>query len=371
MTKKKHYLPYGHLKGNARRASQGTNKTLILKARVGSYAYGTSIPSSDMDFKAVYVQHESDILGFQYQEQINVSKDEVHYEVRRFLELLKTANPTMLELLFIPSDCLVALSPAFEIIQTVREKFITQKCFDSFAGYAIGQIKKARGLNKKMNWESEQMKRKTALDFCYAYAEGKMMPLAQYLDWFGQYEKSCGLAALDHLENGYGLYFDSTRRLGYRGILSEDGNDVRISSIPKGKRAETIITFNKNAYSQHCKQYREYEEWLHNRNTERYVETAHHGTRIDGKNLLHCRRLLDMALEIATTGSFSVRRPNAEELLKIRRGEVELDAIIEKAEEDIATLNSLKSASELPREVDADFCHFLLLEVRKYCKRNK
>lgn len=43
---------------------------IIYKTIVGSQAYGTSIPTSDIDIKGIYVQPNDDILSFQYKEQI-------------------------------------------------------------------------------------------------------------------------------------------------------------------------------------------------------------------------------------------------------------------------------------------------------------
>lgn len=121
----------------------------IFKAIVGSQAYGTNIPTSDTDYKGVYMQSEDDLLGFGYKEQYEVGKDESHYEVRRFLQLLSTGNPTVLELLWSPKDCILVNTPQFMLIQGHRDQFLTKKCKMSFGGYAIEQIKKARGLNKK------------------------------------------------------------------------------------------------------------------------------------------------------------------------------------------------------------------------------
>ncbi len=64
---------------------------LVFQAIVGSQSYGTSTPTSDIDYKGVYQQDNNDILGFKYKEQITVTDDEVYYEVKRFLELLQTA----------------------------------------------------------------------------------------------------------------------------------------------------------------------------------------------------------------------------------------------------------------------------------------
>lgn len=337
---------------------------MIFKALVGSQAYGTSTPSSDRDYKGVYVQPDNDLLGFGYKEQYEAGKDEVYYEIRRFVELLQSANPTVLELLFMPEDCVIQALPAFEEVRKHRAAFLTKKCFASFGGYAVAQIQKAKGLNKKMNWEQERTVRKTPLDFCHAYEAGKTYSLGQYLAERGLEQERCGLVALDHFEQCYALYYDDSPEALYRGIIADDSNDVRLSSVPKGALPLTIIHFNKSAYSQHCRLYREYEIWLDNRNTQRYVDIQGHQQRIDGKNLLHCRRLLDMALEIAREGTLRVRRPNAADLLAIRRGEVNLERIIDEAEADIALLNDLANHSSLPESPPAALGNEIVLAVR-------
>ncbi|UFH53186.1 hypothetical protein [Spirosoma sp. KNUC1025] len=44
--------------------------------------------------------------------------------------------------------------------------FLSKLCRDTFAGYAISQIKKARGLNKKI-LNPLPKERKSLLNFCY------------------------------------------------------------------------------------------------------------------------------------------------------------------------------------------------------------
>jgi uncharacterized protein len=354
------------------------NKTimnLIFKAIVGSQSYGTSTPTSDIDYKGVYMQDVNELISFGYQEQIDISKDECYYEVRRFLQLLQSANPTVLELLYSPADCIVQSSPQFDLLVKNREKFLTQKCLLSFGGYAIAQIKKAKGLDKKMNWENARVERKTPLDFVYCYVDGKTMPIKKWFQIEDKKQENCGLVALDHFKDCFALYYDfnahhgqeansASEILGFKGIVLDDSNSVRLSSVPKGMTPATIVYYNKDGYSMHCKDYREYETWLENRNTQRYVDIKGHNQKIDGKNLLHCRRLLDMAMEIATEKTINVRRPNADYLLSIRRGEVELDTIIEQAELDLEKLAALFAHSELPTHCDLDFVNDLLLQVR-------
>ncbi len=338
---------------------------IIFKTIVGSQAYGTNTVGSDTDYKGVYVQPTRDLVGFGYQEQVAVSKDECYYELRRFLELLQSANPTMLELLYMPADCIIEKHPAFDLILEQRAKFLTKKCLHSFGGYAVAQIKKARGLDKKMNWEKDKVARKSIMDFCYVYQQGQTKPLLDFLTENNFDEKHCGLVNLSHFRDCYALYYDASGTLGYRGIQTEQGDNVKLSPVPKGEKDITILYFNKDGYSTHCKDYLQYTDWLKNRNTQRYVDIATHGQQIDGKNLLHCQRLLDMALEIAEQKTLIVRRPNAQDLLKIRRGEIDLARFIEKAEEDIERLNAYFKVSDLPDEVDRNFVNDLLLEVRE------
>lgn len=359
----------------------------IFECIIGSTAYGTNLPTSDVDIKGVYRQPNSDILGLKYQEQRNIDKDTTFYEVRRFIDLLGSANPTVLEMLFVDGRFIKHIDPSFQIIRDQRYKFLTKNCANSFGGYAVAQIKKAKGLNKKMNWEKERIERKGILDFCTVFlpTSGNTTVLNDWLSKKGFKHEYIGLTKLDKMPGCYGMYYDSNAAfrskvadyqddnylgerllpLGYRGIAGEDSNDVRLSSIPKNEICVGIMYFNKDAYSIHCKEYREYVGWLENRNESRYVDTMTAGQQIDSKNIMHCVRLIDCALEIAETGNLTVFRPNAAELLKIRKGECDLNEIIEQCEKKIAKMDELFKQSNLPDTVSLDFKHDLILQVRK------
>ena len=341
------------------------NHNVIFRTITGSQSYGTATPTSDTDYKGVYLQPVRDLVGFGYVEQVEVGKDDCMWEGRRFVQLLQSANPTVLELLFAPEDCVITMSPAFRFIQERRYDFLTKQCAKSFGGYAVAQIRNARGLDKKMNWERNRVIRKTPLDFCFVVHNGRSMALADAMDMHRIADASMlGLAAIDRFRDAYAVYVDRDGELGYRGVCAEDGNDVHLSSIPKGKAPWMIMSFNKDAYSTHCKDYLEYVTWEKNRNAQRYVDTVNHGQMIDGKNLLHCRRLIDMGMEIAKEGVLTVRRPNAEHLLAIRRGEVKLDDILSKAEEDLLAMDEAYAKCRLPDCVDKDWANEALINMR-------
>jgi len=372
----------------------------------GSHAYGTNIETSDTDFAGVFIQSVDDIFGFKYKEQINDDKnDTVIYEVRRFLELLGSNNPTVLELLNTPEECILYKHPVFDMILNDRDNFLSKKCANSFGGYARQQIGKAKGQNKKQNWEKDKVTRKDLLDFCYVIRGEKTIPWKVWNDVAGGYEeKFIGAVNVPNARDVYALYYDSEacncfgeygpqedrdRRIaelkaegkplgfGYRGLVNtghedENGNvnygisnQLRLSSIPKGETPICTIVYNKDGYSEHCKDYREYEEWLDKRNLQRWVDVKSHGQQIDGKNMMHCRRLVDMAREIAEGKGILVKRNNAQELLAIRRGEVDLQTLIDYVETEIKEIDKLFKESNLPDNVDQNLINNLLVKIRK------
>jgi predicted nucleotidyltransferase len=377
--------------------SPGAQPLLIVKR--GSQAYGTAIPTSDIDYAGVYIQHIDNILGYGYKEQINDdTNDTVFYEIKRFLDLVSTNNPTILELLNTPEDCILYKHPLIGEILQHRDKFITKKCSNSFAGYAIQQIKKAKGQDKKQNWEKDKVTRKDVLDFCYVIKGEKSMPWKVWSE--ARYEeKFVGVVNVPNARDVYAVYYDTDSHLcfsesiseasrnvyknnrkqlglvmglGYKGLVKSgegasvsESNQLRLSSIPKGEIFICNIIYNKDGYTAHCKDYREYQEWLENRNEQRWTDVKTHDQKIDGKNMMHCRRLLEMAKEIAEGKGILVRRKNAEELLAIRRGEVDLQSLIDRAENDIVEIDRLFKESDLPESVDLGFINDLLISIRK------
>jgi hypothetical protein len=351
-------------------------RALYLVIR-GSHAYGTNVETSDTDYAGVFIQSQDDILGNSYKEQINDDKNDiVIYEIRRFIELLGSNNPTVLELLNTPEDCIVYKDPIFDEVLNNKEKFITKICSKSFGGYAKQQISKAKGQDKKQNWEKDKVTRKTPLDFCYIHRGEKSIPLVNFMEQKGMDQRFCGLSNLPHSRDTYALFYDfkeeetngEIKNLGFKGIAFEDSNQVRLSSIPVDTPKNYFIghiSYNKDGYSQHCKDYLSYQEWLENRNEARWVDVKSHGQKIDGKNMMHCKRLMGMAREIAEGKGIIVRRPDANYLISIRKGEVDLQTLIDGVESEIIEIDNLFNSSNLPDFVDSDFVNNLIIKIRK------
>ncbi len=354
---------------------------IIFEGIVGSQSYGIATPTSDVDKKGVFIQDQDSILGFGYVDQINDDKnDQTFYEIRRFLQLIGQNNPNILELLNLPEDCVIYKDSVFDLVIQNKEKFISKACRNSFGGYAVEQIKKARGLNKKIV-NPVDPQRKGVLDFCYvATAEGSSVSVNEYLAEYGMKQEFCGLVSLDHMRYVYAVYYDKLAHLEskgakmgvcssnlFKGIVQDEinSNDISLSSVPKGMQMEFIMYFNKDGYSTYCREYREYWDWVEKRNEARYNDNANHGKGYDGKNLAHCHRLLDMAIEIGTGRGINVRRSNREELLSIRRGEYDYDTLVQEAENKIKIMDEVFEKCNLPDSVDRNFLNDILLKIRK------
>lgn len=251
------------------------------------------------------------------------------------------------------------------------------------------------------NWEKDKVTRKDIFDFCYVIEGEKTIPLNA---WFlrngynSDAQKFCGVVNVPNARDVYALFFDSkasncfsvdesesnkkhnkliykynndTVGLGYKGLQKVGDSDnagisnqLRLSSIPKGEEPICNIIYNKDGYSQHCKDYKSYIDWLENRNEQRYVDNKGHNQKIDSKNIMHLVRLLRMSREIAENGEFIIRRPDADYLKSIRRGEVNLQDIINWAEDEILVIDDLFLNSNLPDKVDKEFVNDLLVEIR-------
>jgi len=337
---------------------------LLFECISGSKAYGLNTAKSDTDLKGVYYLPKAQFYGLNYISQINnETSDEVYYELGRFVELLLKNNPNILELLASPNDCILYKHAIMNRLDT--SMFLSKLCKETFAGYALTQIKKARGYKKKII-NPVDADRKTVLDFCFILQGYSSISLN---DWLAQnqfVQEQCGLTSIPHSKGLYALFYDTENIHRYRGIMSSDvANEVSLSSIPKGEKEFAYLYFNKESYSSYCKDYKEYWEWVEKRNEDRYLGNAEHGKGYDAKNMMHTIRLLQVAEEILATGTLNVKRPNREELLSIKTGHFQYDELLTMAN---ALMDSIEKAyvnSPLPTLPDKERIEGILVQMRE------
>jgi hypothetical protein len=178
-------------------------------------------------------------------------------------------------------------------------------------------------------------------------------------------QEDCGLVRIDHMRDMYALFHQSQSNRKFSGVFSgDDADEVSLSSVPEGLQPKCILYFNKDGYSVYCKEYRQYWEWVEQRNEERYENTVNHGKNYDAKNMMHVFRLLNMAEEIARYKKVNVRRPEREYLLKIRAGEFPYEDLLKQAEEKIGVVDDLFKKSDLPEHPDFVDAERILTDIR-------
>ncbi len=334
---------------------------IIFECISGSRAYGLDTPQSDTDIRGVFILPKEMYYSMDYVDQIsNPSNDIVFYELTKFLSLCAKNNPNILELLYVSDDCVLYGHPTFQKIKSFP--FLSKKCKQSFANYAYTQIKKARGLEKKIVNPVEK-ERKGVLDFCFVYENGKSVGIRKFLENKGIDQSNCGLSSVPHFRGCYNIY--ESEEIPYKGIVKkEDSNDIATSMIPKGETPIGLLHFNKDGYSSYCKKYKEYWDWVELRNEDRFNTTQRHGKNYDAKNMMHTIRLLRVAKEIALEGKLNVKRPDREFLLNVKKGTYEYDDLLSQAEEMKEELDVLYENSTLPDEPDLQKVNELLVKIR-------
>ena len=326
----------------------------------GSKAHGISTPQSDTDMGGVFVCPNNQLLGLgagYRDEDADKKHDIVYWELNKFARLLTTSNPTVLEALFVDPEFVLVKDPAIVPFIEHRDKFLTKECFNTFGGYAVSQIKKARGLNKMI--VRPILERKTPVDFCYITYMNDTMPIKDWLKSVHLTEDNISLAKLNHARDAYAVFIFPG------GFCKPNGNDVHVNNLPKGLQSIGVLFFNKDAYTIHCREYKQQKEWEKNRNPVRYQSNLNKN--YDAKNMSECFRLVQTCIEIANGDTYHVNRKDIDGsfLLDIRAHKFEYDELMDMLEGKIAEMNAAIERSTIKESVDRDFVDQLVLDIRK------
>ena len=293
----------------------------ILEVLHGSRAFGLDLPSSDTDYKGIFVAPRSWYHGYlPTPEQLELSADHVLYEIRKFLKLAAVANPTVFEILWADDGDQSVITPVGNYLISKRDMFLSKKVAKTFGGYALSQLKR---IKTHRRWLLEPPQKKpTRADF-------------------GLPEKP--LISKDQLGAAETLLED--------GRLSNDSLTPNFLAILNGEQR----------YRKTHKEWSQYQQWLKNRNPARAELELQYG--YDTKHAQHLIRLMRMAVEILSTQRVLVKRPDREDLLEIRSGKWTYEQLIEHATKLQEAIKEAERNSLLKAKVKESQVNQLCIEI--------
>lgn len=232
----------------------------------------------------------------------------------------------------------------------------------------------------KAHFEDESC---TEIDFALSFLNGFMSdkPVAEQsnkerlvntlLEYFG-------CSTWDGLQKA--IKENITKRLGYSGIVSESGDSmevrfiqneftnkdgVMLNSVAKGVRPICTMSYNSEGYSKHLRDYTRYQKWLKERNPVRYENNKDY--RYDSKNVMHCFRLINMAIEIANGKGIHVNREWIDRtfLLLVRNHAYSYEELMEMLKEKEEELNKAIETCSLPYQCNDEVVNQTLIKIRK------
>jgi hypothetical protein len=297
--------------------------TFLLAYR-GSIAHNMYVPSSDpksiddVDLIGVVLGEPRHYLGLHEwanrgtKEVKEGQYDCVFYEIRKLFSLLLQGNPNVMSLLWLrPQDYLTTTDAARLLVQN-RGLFAGRHVYEAFAGYARQQ------LTKMETRDPAELRLYLALTYEAKFRGIHPNHKGERLDFPQGYDLASGDAR-------------SARAHGDAALLAS----LR-TYMKKGENLGYLGDKRKNLILEHG---------------------------YDAKNAAHCIRLLRMASEYLRTGELTVFRPDAEELLEIKRGKWDLSRVKSHADELFSRMSEALKISPLPDGPDAEREEALLVGI--------
>lgn len=268
---------------------------IVLEAVSGSQAYGTAHEESDEDIRGIFVLPLAAYasLAPPAPQVADARGDVVYYSLRRFLELAAVANPSALELLFSPPDCIRRMSPCFEPLMAQRDIFVTRRAARGLLAFARAQIKKAKGRNKWINRPQPESPPEKE-DFCWFIPRvptpGAMPYRPMPMRTSGVALAECHAASMEHVADTFRLYHYGSAA---RGVFRN--GTLACESIPvedEDARCIGLMAFNRGAYDAAMRDHQHYWIWRRARNEARWRSQEQGALDYDAKNMMHTFRLL-------------------------------------------------------------------------------
>lgn len=367
---------------------------LLLLAITGSNAYGLAIEGvSDLDYKGVFVAPKSYYLGLKQIEQIEGKGSEgifidndgkkglnkfsldsqrfnflngndfVIYELKKYLRLLRNANPNIQELLWL--DEYLYLHPLAEILINNRENFLTKKVKSSYIGYANAQLKKVETHRRWLLNPPKTKPKPEDFKFTNLYKPLSLSEINYFMNFLWLVVRDC----IEYLEPAEELRTILQEKIDYKQIFLNhrfpEEVERQIQEYTYASDDFMRLTFASRQYLSAKNEWNSYQSWLKNRNLKRRELEAKCG--YDSKHASHALRLLYTGREIIKNKCLIVDRRkagDADYLLAVKSGNIAYEQVMNECDKVFQEIKSIKDQDiDLPSEVNDNFLSDLSIKI--------
>jgi hypothetical protein len=306
----------------------------LVEMQFGSHVYGTNTPTSDLDYKAVYIPEPREIIlgtakdsiihSTKKDERAKNSADDVDLEMfslKKYTKLLLEGQTVAIDMLFTPEKWYKTTSSEWMELKKNKDKFL-HRGYLSFAGYCHTQANK------------------------YGIKGSRVSAVRKVVEYLSTLDSSRRL--LD-----YDLSLITTD-LEHAGIVSCRGPNGE--SLPHLEVCNKKVPFHATV---------KYALDVFGKVLTGYGERALQAEKnegVDWKALSHAVRIANQAHELLLTGEVIFPRPNADLLLKIRKGELPYKQVAEMIEEGLITMQATSEVSPLPNKPDYQWAEDFVYE---------
>jgi len=309
-----------------------SNLNLVIKMQFGSQVYGTQLPTSDTDIKAVYLPEPEAILLQRVTDNFSLSTkadpsqsnspedtDTEIFSLQRFLQLLLEGQTIALDMLFTPpSFYLMTPHPAWEALRSERSTFL-HRGVTAMARYC----------------QSQAMK--------YGLKGSRIAALREVLTFLET------LPSKDRLREHDGVVreFVAAKR------LLDSEVPIHVVTVEETHRPhagwylevcdrkvpfDALVGFAKKIFQRSLDDYGQ------------RALMAEKNQGVDWKALMHALRVTAEARELLLTGSITFPRPEAPLLLRVRQGQMPYAEVADQIEAGLKALDLAKLQSSLPEK---------------------
>lgn len=357
------------------------NRTVFCGV-TGSHAYGMATESSDLDVRGIvrtpteiklsttksFEQHQGDCPLLRNRWVYPSTPDLVRralttewndctiYDLVKACHLMAQANPNMLELLWLPEECIIYRT-YYTALTDIRDAFLSKKVKYTYSGYAFAQWKK---IASHRSWLLHPPKKKperadfglpeTSLLSADDRSRIEEAIQATLRSWnIDDFEM--GGAQRDVLRDRMADFWATTLQCDKVTELDDEMRVVAGMQLGLSNAVLDVLSAERK-YRAALKHWNHYLLWKENRNKDRAELEAKFG--YDTKHASHLIRLLRMGTEILSGKGVLVKRPDAEELLEIRRGKYTYEQLDEMAKAENQLLEEAAKTTSLSHGPDLD-----------------